>query len=179
MRRIPELHSRITSGEHVRSITALAPGLFGKTVGLIGMGDIAYQTALLFQSFHCRLLIHSPSPATRWTARDETGKYAAIPHERVSLEALLQASDVVSLHCPLNDQTRGMIGEREMARMKEGAVLINTGRGGMVDERALERALKSGKLGGAGLDVFVQEPAYGENLGELGRMSNVICLPHV
>ncbi|ODN79340.1 hypothetical protein L202_03347 [Cryptococcus amylolentus CBS 6039] len=102
------------------------------------------------------------------------------PHTRASsLEELLRQVDVVSLHCPLNDSTRNLIGEKELGWMKDTAVVVNTARGGIVDERALEKALKARKLGGAGLDVFVVEPAYGESLGGLRELDNVVLLPHL
>ncbi|KAK4685902.1 hypothetical protein P7C73_g4236, partial [Tremellales sp. Uapishka_1] len=182
LRRVPEMSRRITSGELVPSIRALAPGLFNKTVGFVGMGDIAYEVAKLLSVFQCRLLVYSPtSPASRWSGGGADPRYPLpIRHERVeTLDEVLVEADVLSLHCPLTPGTRNMIGEGELRRMKRSAVVINTSRGGMIDERALERALKAGEIGGAGLDVFAQEPAYGENLGELGTLDNVICLPHL
>ena len=179
-RRIKELDARITSGELVPAIEGLSPGLSGRTVGLVGMGDIAYAVARVLVVFRCQLVVFSPSSSsTRWTVPEE--RYPlVIPHRRASsLDEMLPEIDFLSLHCPLTPQTRGMIGERELGRMKPGAVVINTARGGMIDEMALTRALKEGRLGGAGLDVFEVEPAYGETLGELGKMKNVICLPHV
>ncbi|ORY33066.1 putative phosphoglycerate dehydrogenase [Naematelia encephala] len=180
LRRVKELDYRICSGEIVPSIRALAPGLHGKTVGLIGMGDIAYEFALLLQPFGIRLLVFSPSsPESRWRIQDN--RYpVTVQHERVStLEEFLRQSDVVSIHCPLTPGTRGLLGDKEMGWMKEDAVVINTARGGIIDEEALARALKEGKLGGAGLDVFEIEPAHAGTLGELGKMPNVICLPHL
>ena len=180
LRRVKELDSRVTSGERVPSIRALSPGLMNATVGIIGMGDIAYEFALLLQAFKCRILIHSPtSPPTRWT-RPDSRYLQTIVHERVdSLDDFLTQVDLVSIHCPLTPSTRGLIGEEQLEKMKPTAVIVNTARGGIIDEKALASALKEGKLAGAGLDVFEVEPAYGESLGELGKMSNVICLPHL
>ncbi len=178
---------RIRSDEIVPSINALSPGLFNKTIGLIGMGDIAYEFCKLVQPFNVTILIHSPtSPRDRWTGKDQSSpsdqrRYPnPIPHTRVSsLTELLRESDVVSIHCPLTEKTRGMISEKELRMMKDGAVLINTSRGQVVDELALGKVLDQGKLGGAGLDVFQIEPAHGETLGILREMKNVICLPHL
>ncbi|OCF42980.1 phosphoglycerate dehydrogenase [Kwoniella heveanensis CBS 569] len=180
LRRVVEIDNRIRSGEKVPSITALAPGLFGSTVGLVGMGDTAYELARLLLAFGCRILVYSPtSPSNRWLV--ESPRYpVVIPHERVnSLDDLLNQVDVLSLHCPLNDQTRRMISTDQLIKMKDTAVLINTARGGVVDERALEQALESGQLGGAGIDVWDVEPAYGETMGKLGKLRNTVVLPHL
>ena len=180
LRRVKEIDARITSGERVPSIKAMSRGLVGATVGIIGMGDIAYEFAKYLVPFQCRILIFSPtSPESRWKLADE--RYPTpISHERFgNLEEMLELVDLVSVHCPLTPATRGLIGEKELGKMKKTAVLVNTARGGIIDEKALAEALKRGDVGGAGLDVFETEPAFGENLGELGKMPNVICLPHV
>ncbi|BEJ15769.1 hypothetical protein CspHIS471_0503740 [Cutaneotrichosporon sp. HIS471] len=180
LRRVTDIWPRIRAGERIPSIQALSPGLSGKTVGIVGMGNIAYLSAKLFLAFNCRILVYSPSsPAERWTAGDPT--FEAIPFTRVaSLDDLLSQSDVVSLHCPLTPSTKNMIGAPQLARMKDGAVLINTSRGGMVDEEALADALeREGGVWGAGLDVMATEPAYGENLGRLRDAPNVVILPHL
>jgi len=180
LRRVKELDARITSGERVPSIQGMSRGLIGATVGIIGMGDIAYEFAKYLVPFKCRLLVFSPtSPESRWNVPD--ARYpTAIAHERFeNLQEMLQLVDLVSVHCPLNRETRGLIGSAELAGMKRSAVLVNTARGGIIDEAALVHALKEGQVGGAGLDVFETEPAFGENLGELGKMQNVICVPHM
>ena len=184
LRRTKHADQLITSGTQVPTITFLAPGLWGKTIGLIGMGDIAYETARLFAAFDCKFIVYSPtSPANRWSGpeSDKADRYPVpIPHVRaVTLDELLPVVDVLSLHCPLTPQTKNMIGPRELGLIKPGSVLVNMSRGGIVDELALVEALKSGRVFGAGLDVFATEPAFGENLGELGKMPNVICLPHL
>ncbi|WRT69180.1 uncharacterized protein IL334_006164 [Kwoniella shivajii] len=185
LRRVVEIDSRIRSGEKVPSITALAPGLFAKTIGLIGMGDTSYEFAKLLLSFNCKILVYSPtSPKTRWTTSDSVENKKkfpnVIPHERCStLEELLQVVDVVSLHCPLNDSTRGLIGTKELDLMRDDAIIVNTARGGMIDERALEKALEDGTLGGAGIDVWEIEPAYGDTMGKLGKLRNTVVLPHL
>lgn len=94
----------------------------------------------------------------------------------MSFEELLDASDVISLHCPLTESTRHLIGRPELARMRPGSILINTSRGPVVDERALVQALQAGKLGGAGLDVFENEPTVSP---ELISMPHVVLAPHI
>lgn len=175
-----ELDARIRSGELVRSINALCPGLLGRTVGLVGMGDIAYAAARMFSAFNCKIIVYSPtSPKTRWVEPDE--RYPTpLKHERVdTLDDLLRQAHVVSLHCPLTPATRGMIGPRELDLMRPDAVLVNTSRGAMVDEDALASALREGRIGGAGLDVTAVEPAYGDNLAKFEGLRNVVVLPHV
>lgn len=181
LRRVAEIWPRIRGGECIPSIRALSPGLSGKVVGLVGMGNIAYLTAKRFLAFDCTIVAYSPtSPASRWTASDPS--FPRIEFTRVdSLDALLELADVVSLHCPLTPSTANLIGGRELALMKDSAVLLNTSRGGMVDEDALAAALKDreGGIWGAGLDVTVTEPAYGDNLGALRDAPNLVVLPHL
>ncbi|KAL7421137.1 hypothetical protein Q5752_004022 [Cryptotrichosporon argae] len=179
LRRVVECHVRITSGLLTPSIDYLSGSLLGATVGLIGMGDIAYHAAHLFRAFGCTLLVCSPSsPGARWVTPDK--RYPLpVEHERVGLDELLERADVVSVHCPLTATTDGLIGAPKMRKMKPSAVVINTSRGGIVDEAALAAALKEGRIAGAGLDVFRTEPAFGASLGELGTLPNVVCLPHL
>ena len=178
LRRVPEIAGRMKSGP-VPSITVLAPGLFGRTVGLVGMGDTAYHLALLLRAFNCAVLVCSPSSEpSRWRTPSERFP-TPVECERVTLDELCRRSEVVSLHCPLTAGTRDMLGAREFSLMHDGVVVINTARGELLDEDALVQALKTGKVGGAGLDVFRNEPRWGDALGEFDRMDNVICLPHV
>jgi D-3-phosphoglycerate dehydrogenase len=143
--------------------------LKGKTLGLIGLGNIGAKVAAIAKSMGMKILITKrtrPSPET----------LRLLGAEFVPLGQLLRRSDVVSIHVPLTDQTAHMIGAEELSLMKDGAVLVNTARGGIVDENALVEALKSKKLGGAALDVYEVEPP--ENL-ELLRIPNVVCTPHI
>lgn len=176
-----EIWPRIRAGECIPSIVALSPGLSGKVVGLVGMGNIAYLAAKRFLAFDCKIVVYSPtSPASRWTSSDPN--FAPIEFTRAaSLDELLAVADVVSLHCPMTESTRNLIGKRELGLMKDSAVLINTARGEMVDEDALADALmaEEGGIWGAGLDVMVHEPAFGENLGRLRDAPNVVVLPHL
>jgi len=143
--------------------------LNGKTLGLIGLGHIGAKVAQVAKAFGMKILVFKRTPPSRETL-DLLGA------EFVSLGELLRRSDVVSIHVPLTDQTVGMIGEKELNAMKEGTVLVNTSRGGIVDEDALLKALKSGRLGGAGFDVYCTEPCG--NL-ELVGLPNVVCTPHI
>lgn len=125
----------------------MAPGieLSGKCFGVIGTGRIGQRTALLAQAFGCHVL--------GWN-RSENAPFI----EYAPLETLLRTCDILSLHLPLTDDTRGLIGERELALMKPTALLINTARGPIVDSAALAAALKAHRLGGAGIDVYDTEP---------------------
>ena len=140
--------------------------LAGRTFGVVGYGELGRGAAHLAAAFAMRVII-----ANRPGAPPQRG--------RVDLHDLLGASDVVSLHCPLTSATRGLIGSRELALMKPDALLINTARGGLVDSAALAAALKSLRLGGAGIDVLAQEPPVdGDPLLDPG-IPNLILTPHV
>ena len=137
--------------------------LRGKILGIIGLGRIGREVARIGQGIGMKVIGHDPL-------------ISEAPVPLVPLAELLARADVVTLHVPLTPETRHMIGEREFALMKEGAVLINCARGGVVDEKALLQALKSGKLAGAGLDVFEEEPPPPS---ELLSLPNVTLTPHI
>lgn len=149
-------------------ITELTGDLYDSTVGLIGLGAIGRAVARRLHGFGCRILAVEPYPDHAFA--DAHGV------ELVELDVLLARSDIVSLHTPLTDTTTGLIGARELAAMHPGAILINTSRGGAVDETALVAALRSGHLGAAGLDVFAREPAEAEN--PLCSMDRVVLSGH-
>jgi phosphoglycerate dehydrogenase-like enzyme len=136
----------------------------GRTVGLIGFGASARGLAPALTALGARVI---------YTA---TRAKADAPYDFVDLETLLAVADIVSLHLPLTEETNGLIGAEALARMKPGAILINTARGGLVDEAALVEALQSGQLRGAGLDVFAAEPAGAAN--PLFSLPNVVVSPH-
>ena len=131
-------------------------GLDGLLVGLIGFGAIGMAVAQAFAALGCRVCYYDPAP------RDANGA-GLIGAKPLALDALLAAADVVSLHVPLLPATQGLIGERELALMKPGAVLIQASRGGVVDEAALAAHLRSGHLGGAAVDVYSTEPPTADN----------------
>jgi glyoxylate reductase len=144
--------------------------VYGKTIGLIGGGGrIGRAVARRARGFGMRVLYWSPRRKAASLERESGMIY-------VPLDALLSQSDFVSIHSPLNAQTRHQIGKRELARMKRSAFLINTARGPIVDEAALARALEKGEIAGAGLDVFEHEPKVTPALLE---MKNVVATPHL
>ncbi len=138
--------------------------LDGQTLGIIGCGRIGSQVARIAKALGMRVIAHSRHPVSGDVA------------ENADLPTLLSTADVISLHCPLTDVTRNLLDEAAFARMKPGAILINTARGGIVDHAALEKSLRSGHLAGAGLDVYPNEPSIPEGLLAL---ENVVCTPHV
>ncbi len=144
--------------------------LTGKTVGIVGLGRIGKQVARRLQGWDCKLIYHDIADIPRHVERE-------LHMARMPLDELLRTSDIVTLHVPLTGRTRGMIGDRELGLMKPTAVLINTCRGPVVDEAALARALRAGKIAGAGLDVVAQEPPPRDN--PLLHLDNVIVSPHL
>ena len=141
--------------------------LVGKTLGIIGFGSIGKAVGRLARAFGMEVLAYNRSQSEEGR---RIGTY-------VDLDTLLQKSDIVSLHCPLFPETEGIINASAIARMKDGAMLINTARGALVDEGALVRALSTGKLRGAALDVVCQEPPAGDN--PLLACENCIITPHI
>lgn len=142
--------------------------LAGSTLGLVGHGVLGQAVAAIGRALGMTVVFAARKGAARVEA-----PYA--PFEQV-----IAQSDVISLHCPLNDQTRGLIGDAEFALMERRPLLVNTARGGLVDEEALERALRSGQLGGAGVDVATPEPPAADSiLMRLLDLPNFILTPHV
>lgn len=149
----------------------LGVDLRGKTLGLIGFGRIARETARLARgALDVRVAYHSRSRAT---AADEAA-LAATYHD--SLETLLAASDIVSVHCPGGAATRHLLNAATLAHLRPGAILVNTARGSVIDEAALATVLERGSIGAAGLDVYEGEPAVN---AQLLALENVVMLPHL
>ena len=140
--------------------------LDGRVFAVVGWGELGRGAARLAQAFGMRVVI-----ANRPGASPQS--------DRVELDRLLAMADIVSLHCPLNDATRGLIGARELALMKSDALLINTARGALIDGRALAAALRSGRLGGAGIDVLTHEPPQSDDPLLDPDIPNLIVTPHV
>ena len=140
--------------------------LAGSRLGIVGYGALGRQVAHIGRAFGMEIAVHSRSPVA------EVGVLS------LPLEQLLATSDVVSLHLPLTGQTRNMIGARELAGMKRSAILINTARGGLVDEAALAEALANGTIAGAGFDVLSKEPPPPDNPLLRLRLSNFVLTPH-
>ncbi len=145
----------------------------GRTLGLVGFGDIARHVAARAQALGMTLLAHDPF------VHEEDPVWRELDAERADLDRLLAASDVVSLHVPLTDATRHLIDGPALAKMKSDAVLINTTRGGTVDEAALVDALEQGVIGGACLDVFEAEPLSAETGARFRDVPNLILTPHI
>lgn len=162
-RRLCEHDAAVRDGAWERTGEHLPWLLSGSTVGLVGYGRIGRLVAHRLLCFGVRVLVRDPL-----VREDEQVTVVELPE-------LLAASDIVSLHAPLEPSTEGLIGAAELAVMRSGSVIVNTARGGMVDEQALVDALRSGHLRGAGLDVFAHEPPVGHELLEL---PNVILTPH-
>lgn len=142
--------------------------LHGSQWGIVGLGAIGRSVAAVATALGCRVAYASTSGVVREEA------YPALP-----LDELLRTSDIVSIHCPLNDRTRGLIGARELALMKSSAILVNVARGTIVDERALAEALDSGRLAGAALDVFAHEPLEeGNPLLAVRDRDRLLLSPH-
>lgn len=123
--------------------------LYEKTIGIVGLGSIGYWMAKMASGFGMKVIAYSRH-------RKTGAKYDFI--EQVGFDELLERSDVISIHCPLTDETRGMIGKTQIEKMKDGVIIINTARGAIIDENALVEALNSGKVYAAGLDVVTGEP---------------------
>ena len=165
LRRLPHFDAELRAG-----IWTCAPRdqdglgeLGGRTVGLVGYGAIPQRLAPVLRALGCRVLFTSATRREDADWRD--------------LQDLLAQCDIISLHVPQTEATTGLLNAEAFARMKPGAVLINTARGGLVDEAALLAALRSGHLAGAGLDVFAVEPAAADN--PLLALPNVVMAPHV
>lgn len=143
--------------------------LEGKTWGIIGMGTIGRRVAGLAQAFGCRVIFYSAS-----------GKSTCTDYKRVEFDTLLQESDILSLHCPLSDWTRGLINKDALSKMKETAILVNVARGPVVDTQALYDALVTDRIAGAGLDVLEQEPMAKDNpLARIKDSTKLIITPHM
>lgn len=164
-RRIAEMDRRIrVEKESMWGVMKnLGFGLAGKTLGIVGMGRIGQNVAQKAQAFGMNIIYYN--------------RKSDVPgYRRTDLDTLLKQSDFISLHTPLTDETRHLIGERELSLMKKNAILINTARGPVIDEEALTRCLREKRIAGAALDVFEREPHITEALYSL---DNVTLIPHV
>lgn len=152
-------------------VAATGREVAGKRLGIVGLGDIGSRVAMRARALGMRVVATDPylHPASRAVQENEV--------ELLPLDALLEGADVVSLHTPLNDETRHLLKARELARMAPGTLLINTGRGGLIDEAALAEALAAGRPGFAVLDVRDPEPPGPDD--RLARLDNVVLTPHV
>lgn len=163
-RRIPYLHEETRKGNWVRTSGI---ELFGKTIGIIGLGAIGRKLAECCKGFYMDILAYDP-----YIQEDYCKEHNILS---VSLDTLLERSDFVTLHLPLNDSTYHLIDADAIQKMKPSAILVNASRGGIVDETAAYRALTEAKLGGLGLDAFEKEPP---SASPLFSLPNVIATPH-
>lgn len=170
-RRLPYVQRTLREGRWVTSeMRETCLQVSGKTIGLLGFGHIARALARRLSGFDVRLLYFDPR-------RAEAAVESELKAEFRTLEEVLDSSDIVSLHLPLTAATRRMVNAQFIVKMKDGAVLINTARGGIVDDEALADALRSGKLRGAGLDAFEQEPPPVNY--PLLALEQLVATPHI
>jgi D-3-phosphoglycerate dehydrogenase / 2-oxoglutarate reductase len=166
-RNIPQADAALREGRWERSRFQGAE-LYGKTLGIVGLGRVGALVAQRLNAFGMRVIAYDP-----YVSRDRAAQMGV---ELASLVEVLTRADVVTVHLPKTSETTGLIGERELAAMRPGARLVNTARGGLVDETALAKAVESGHLGGAALDVFSEEPTTQSPLFQLDR---VVVTPHL
>jgi len=140
--------------------------LAGLTLGIIGYGNLGRRVAQIAQGFQMQVLLCA-RPGSE-----------AVPDGRVSLDTLLETADVISLHCPLSDATRNLIGKAQLQKMKSDAILINTARGGIINEYDLAAALRQGDIGGAGIDVLTEEPPSADHPLLAPDIPNLVVSPH-
>jgi len=167
-KKLPQQERLVRTGRWDRQAEFLGDDLIGKTLGIIGLGKTGVELARLVAPFHMNLLAYSPSA--------DPLQAEALGVELVDLDVLMRASDFVSLHCRLEDRTRGMLGQRELGLLKPTAYLVNIARGELIDEEALIHALQQKRIAGAGLDVFETEPLPVSS--PLLELDNVILTPH-
>ena len=168
-RRIPESAGQVRDERVWGAARHTGGELKGKTLGLIGLGQIGVRVGRIAQAFGMKVCAHDPA-----LSKAEIRDRGARP---MTFEALLRASDYVSLHAPLTPETHHLIGRRAIAKMKKGAFLVNAARGPLVDEKALARALAAGRLGGAALDVLEGEPP--DPASPIFDAPNIILTPHM
>lgn len=166
-----EYEDNIASGDYTSlgNANCLVPvyhELCGKTWGIIGFGNIGKAVGKIAEAFGCRLLVNKRTPVDGY--------------ECVDLDTLLRESDIISIHCPLSDKTRGMIGAKELDLMKNDAIIVNVARGAIWDEGAVADAILNGKIGAMGCDVFSQEPIPKNHpFTKLFGLKNVSLTPHM
>jgi phosphoglycerate dehydrogenase-like enzyme len=164
-RRIPRIDREMREGQWPRE---LLTQLLGKTLGVFGTGRIGARVVTLGTALGMEVLA--------WSARGDAPHVAALGARAASKEEVLRRADVISLHVRLGPETRGFLSRRELAMMKRSAILINTGRGPLIERDALVDALRQGKIGGAGLDVFHDEPLKADD--PILKLDNVVLSPH-
>ena len=171
-KRLPFADSELRQGRwHINSLRPYSFELHGRTVGYVGMGRIGLETAARFKAFDTRGIYYDPYVTLTSEQEEE------LRLRRVEFYELLADADIITLHVPSGEATYHMIDEAAIKQMKPSAIIINTARGNVIDESALCRALQENRLGGAGLDVFEEEPFRQAN--PLAAMPNVVLTPHI
>jgi D-3-phosphoglycerate dehydrogenase len=165
LRHVPEANGEVRSGTWRQHVGGQ---LTGRCVGIVGCGHVGKDLVLLLEPFRCRVLAHD--------IRDYADFYTTHGVHPVDLDTLLAEADVVSVHVPLDASTRNLLDRARLSRMKSSAVLVNTARGGIVDETAVHNMLREKRLAGAGFDVFAQEPPTNT---DLIAMPNFLATPHI
>lgn len=167
-RKIPQADASLRAGKWERK-KFVGTEIYGKTVGVIGLGKIGRSVAHRMLSFETTVIAYDPYATEEATRR--------LGIELVSLEEIYRRSDFITLHVPLNNDTRGMIADAQFAQMKDGVRIVNCARGGIIDEEALAKAVESGKVAGAAVDVFTKEPVDPEN--PLLKLADNVITPHL
>ncbi len=171
MTKLSAYHDYVLSGEYTdggiqNCLTPVFHELHGKTWGIVGLGNIGIQVSKVANAFGCRVLCYKRTPSSIC--------------ECVTLSKLLKESDIVTLHLPLSEETKGIIGEAELKSMKSSAILINAARGAITDENAVATAIKEGIIGGFASDVYSVEPLEKDSpLQQIKHLPNVILTPHM
>ncbi len=168
---LTEYNRSVTDGSYTRGGVAniLKPvyhEIFGKTWGIVGYGNIGKQVGVVAKALGCRVLVYKRTPIDG--------------EECVDIDTICRKSDIISVHTPLNDATRGLISSERIAMMKNDAIIVNVARGAVCDEAAIAEAILEGKLGGVGVDVYSKEP-FGEDhpMARIAGLDNVILTPHM
>lgn len=168
---LTEYNRSVTDGRYTRGgvaniLTPVYHELYGKTWGIVGYGNIGKQVGAVAKAFGCKVLVYKRTPIDG--------------EECVDIDTLCKNSDIISVHTPLNDGTRGLISRERIAMMKNEAILINVARGAVCDEEAIADAILEGKIGGVGIDVYSKEP-FGEDhpISKIVGRDNVILTPHM
>jgi glyoxylate reductase/D-3-phosphoglycerate dehydrogenase len=169
-RKLIQQHANVTGGRWRGNSVPKVNELRGKTLGIIGLGTIGKKTARLAQAFGVIVTYYDIARITEAEEDALNVRFRLLPE-------IVSKSDIVSLHVPLNDTTRHLLGAAELARMKPSTIIVNTSRGPVIDEKAMHAALAAGKIGGAGLDVFDEEPPPANN--PLFTLDNVVLTAHL
>jgi len=168
---IPEYTRYVESGRYTKSgvqnyLTPVYHELYGKTWGIVGLGNIGKQVAKCAQALGCNVLAYKRTPITEYNCTD--------------IDTLCRESDIISIHTPLNEQTKNLINKDRIAMMKENAIVINVARGAVADEEALTDAIINGQIGGIGIDVYSSEPFPQEHpFTKIASYDNVCLTPHM